>query len=64
VAEFLLSNMSKRMAETLREEIAERGRVRPRDAEAAQTGIVNAVRRLEAAGEISLVLPEEEEGGG
>ncbi len=61
VAEFLLSNISKRLAEALREEIAERGRVRPREAEAAQTEIVNAVRRLEAAGEISLVRPAEEE---
>ncbi|MFU8835579.1 flagellar motor switch protein FliG [Roseovarius autotrophicus] len=60
-AEFLLSNMSRRMAETLREEIAERDRVRPRDAEAAQTEVVNAVRRLEAAGEIALIRPEEEE---
>ena len=56
-AEFLLANVSKRMAETLREEIAERGRVRPRDAEAAQTEVVNAVRRLEAAGEITLLRP-------
>lgn len=61
VAEFILSNISKRMAEALREEIAERDRVRPRDAEAAQTEIVNAARRLEAAGEISLVRPDEEE---
>ncbi|MDZ7710691.1 MAG: FliG C-terminal domain-containing protein [Roseovarius sp.] len=64
VAEFLLSNMSKRMADALREEIEVRERVRPREAEAAQTEIVNTVRRLEAAGEISLVHPEEEEGAG
>ncbi|RXV63934.1 flagellar motor switch protein FliG [Roseovarius sp. A46] len=64
VAEFLLSNMSKRMADALREEIAERGRVRPREAEAAQTEIVNAVRRLEAAGEISLLQPDEDGDGG
>jgi len=63
VAEFLLSHISKRMADALREEIAERGRVRAREAEAAQTEIVNAVRRLEAAGEISLVQPEEEGDG-
>ncbi len=64
VAEFLLSNMSKRMADALREEIAERGRVRPREAEAAQTELVNAVRRLEAAGEISLLQPDEDGDGG
>jgi len=63
VAEFLLSNMSKRMAEALREEMGERGRVRPRAAEAAQTELVNAVRRLEAAGEITLLRPEEDDHG-
>jgi flagellar motor switch protein FliG len=64
VAEFLLSGMSVRMADALREQMAERGRVRPREAEEAQAEIVNAVRRLEAAGEIGLVRPDEEEGGG
>jgi flagellar motor switch protein FliG len=64
VAEFLLSNISRRIAEALREEIAERGQVRKREAEVAQTEIVNAVRRLEAAGEISLVQPEEGRDGG
>lgn len=59
VADFLLANMSKRMADALREEIAERDRVRPRDAEAAQTEVVNAVRRLEAAGDIALIRPDE-----
>ena len=63
VAEFLLSGMSQRMADALREDIAARGRVRPRDAEAAQTEIVNAVRRLEAAGDIGLVQPDEEGDG-
>jgi flagellar motor switch protein FliG len=57
-AEFLLANMSKRMAEALREEIAERGPVRLREAEAAQTEVVNAVRVLEAAGEIALLQPQ------
>ena len=59
VAGFLLSNMPRRMAEALREEVAERGPVRPRDAEAAQTEVVNAARRLEAAGEIALLRPED-----
>lgn len=61
VAAFILDNMGKRMAEALREEIAERGRVRLRDAEEAMTAVVNAVRRLEAAGEITFVTPETEE---
>jgi flagellar motor switch protein FliG len=54
--------MSKRMADALREEIAERDRVRPRDAEAAQTEVVNVVRRLEAAGEIALLRRDDESG--
>lgn len=62
-AEFILSNMSQRMAAALREEIAGAGRIRERDAEAAQTAVVIAVRELEAAGEIVLVAPEPEEEG-
>ncbi|AWZ19284.1 flagellar motor switch protein FliG [Roseovarius sp. TM1035] len=61
VAEFILSNMGKRMAEAMREEIQERGRVRLRDAEEAMTAVVNAVRTLEAAGEITYVTPEEDQ---
>ncbi len=55
VAEFILENMSKRMAEAIREEMQELGRVRGRDGEEAMTTVVNAVRTLEAAGEITLV---------
>lgn len=58
-AEFLLANMSQRMAQGLREEIAARGKVRDKDAETAQTAVIGAVRQLEAAGELALVLPEE-----
>jgi len=61
VAEFILNNLGKRMAEAIREEMQERGRVRLRDAEEAMTAVVNAVRTLEAAGEISFVTPEDEE---
>jgi flagellar motor switch protein FliG len=60
-AEFILANMSKRMAEAIREEMQEAGRVRPRDGEAAMTEVVNAIRRLQAAGEITLRRPGEEE---
>lgn len=59
VAEFILSNMGKRLAEAIREEMRERGRVRLRDAEEAMTAVVNAVRTLEAAGEIAYVVPNE-----
>ncbi len=59
VGEFLLGNVSQRMAQGLRDEVAERGRVREKDAEDAMTAVVTAIRQLEAAGEIALVQPEE-----
>lgn len=63
-AAFILANMSQRMAATLREEIAERGKVREKDAEAAMTEIVASVRTLIDAGEITLRPVEEEAEGG
>ncbi len=60
-AEFILANMSQRLATSIREEIAAAGKIRDKDAEAAQTAIVIAIRDLEAAGELALTLPEEEE---
>lgn len=58
-AEFLLGNMSQRMAQGLREEMASRGKVREKEAEEAMAIVINAVRELEAAGELSLVKEEE-----
>lgn len=58
-AEFVLGNLSQRMAQTLREEIAERGRVKDKDAEAAMNEVIMAIRRLEAAGELSLITEDE-----
>lgn len=60
VAEFILSNMSQRMAQGLREEMATKGKVREKDAEAAQNAVVDAVRNLEAQGEIRLILEDED----
>jgi flagellar motor switch protein FliG len=48
----IMSNMSERAAETLREEIEYMGPVRVRDVEAAHTRIIETVRRLEEAGEL------------
>ncbi len=59
-AEFLLANISQRLSQGLREEMATRGKVKDRDAEDAMTAIVSAIRSLEASGEITLVQPEEE----
>ncbi|CAG7623526.1 Flagellar motor switch protein FliG [Paenibacillus allorhizosphaerae] len=52
VRETIFKNMSKRMAETFREEMEYMGPVRLRDVEEAQTRIVATIRRLEEAGEI------------
>ncbi len=59
-AEFLLSNMSQRMAQALREEMDSRGKVRDRDAESAMNAIILTIRDLEKAGELVLVDPEED----
>ena len=50
----LLGNISRRAAESVQEEIAFMGSVKPRDVEAAQFRIIDAVRKLEAEGEIEL----------
>ncbi|WP_170418212.1 flagellar motor switch protein FliG [Ruegeria arenilitoris] len=52
---YLLSNISARMADNLREEIAERGKVKQAEAEEAMTQIVGAIRKLVDAGTITLV---------
>lgn len=62
-AEFLLGNMSRRMADQLREEIEERGRIRKTDAEEAMRDVVAAILAARDGGEITLVTPEEEEDG-
>ncbi len=61
-AEFILANLSQRMAATLREEMATRGGVKPKDADAAQTAISGAIRELQDAGEIALRSETEAEG--
>lgn len=52
VREAIFKNMSKRMAETFKEEMEFMGPVRLRDVEEAQTRIVATIRRLEESGEI------------
>ena len=53
--DFILENISKRMAENIREEAAEKGTVTTDDAEAAMIRVVGIIRGLEAAGEIFFV---------
>lgn len=54
VQEVIFGNMSKRMAETFKEDMEFLGPVRLRDVEDAQQRIVAVIRRLEEAGEIIL----------
>ena len=57
--EFILANISQRMAEGLREEITARGKVKDKDAEEAMGQIISAIRTLESSGELVLVQEEE-----
>lgn len=57
-AEFLLGAMSQRMAGQLRDEVAERGKVKAADGEAAMGKVVAAIREIEARGELVMVAEE------
>ncbi len=52
VQEIIFKNMSKRMAEMIKEDMEFMGPIRLRDVEEAQQKIVNIIRKLEEAGEI------------
>ena len=53
-AEFILANLPQRMAQSLREEAASRGKVKTKDGEEALGKIVAVIRQLETSGEITL----------
>ncbi|PZX17578.1 flagellar motor switch protein FliG [Palleronia aestuarii] len=56
--DFLLANMSKRMADMMREGAADLGKVAPKEAEASQTAIVGAIRDAIERGEIQMIDPD------
>jgi flagellar motor switch protein FliG len=58
--EFILTNMSKRMADGLREDIAGAGKIKESEAEEAMTAVVGAIRELEADGEIFLLTGDDD----
>lgn len=60
-ADHILNNMSTRMADSLREEMAEIGPIKKSRAEEAQTAVVTAIRAAADAGTINLILESEEE---
>ena len=56
----LLDKMPTRMADNLREEMSEAGKIKQADAEAAQTAVVTAIRAAADAGTITLNLDGED----
>ncbi|MEL6101565.1 MAG: FliG C-terminal domain-containing protein [Pseudomonadota bacterium] len=60
-ADYILENMSGRMADQLREEVSEAPKPKATDVEAAMQNIVGVVRELEASGDITLISDDDEE---
>ncbi|MBI6629173.1 flagellar motor switch protein FliG [Pontibaca sp. S1109L] len=59
-ATYLLDNMPNRLANSLRDEIRDKGRIDPRDAEIAMTAVTATIRQLQKVGEIELSVSEDE----
>ena len=53
--DFILENMSGRMADQLREDIQESGKIKPADADEAMSAIVAVIRDMQARGDLVLV---------
>ncbi|WP_417269651.1 flagellar motor switch protein FliG [Celeribacter sp.] len=58
--DFILGNMSKRMADGLREEMDALGAIKDTEAEEAMTAVVGAIRELEAEGDLFLLTGGDE----
>ncbi len=54
-ADFILDNISKRMADTIRDEMSEQDPPKEKDGEDAMNNLINEIRQLEAAGELFFV---------
>ena len=61
VATYLLETMSKRMADNLRDDITELGKVKPSDGEAAMAEVMIEIRRLIDLGEVEIVIRTDED---
>ncbi|MGD1927031.1 MAG: FliG C-terminal domain-containing protein [Paracoccaceae bacterium] len=57
--EFIINSLSSRVAEQLREEMADAGKVKVREAEEAQNAMLKVIRAMEAAGELALIAVDE-----
>lgn len=62
--DFLLVNLSQRLADGLREEIAEAGKVKQKIGEDAITTVVGAIRNLADTGELAMRMPGAEDAEG
>lgn len=60
-AEFILANISQRMAASLRDEMQALGKQKDKDIDEAMAGVVSVIREMEAAGEIYLLAADEAE---
>ncbi|MEM7521216.1 MAG: FliG C-terminal domain-containing protein [Pseudomonadota bacterium] len=58
--DYILANISARMADNLREEIEAAGKVKPADAEEAMGEVVSIIREMERSGELLLMVEEDE----
>ncbi|KIN64143.1 Flagellar motor switch protein FliG [Sulfitobacter noctilucicola] len=59
--DFILENMSGRMADQLREDIDGAGKVKPADAEAAMASVVETIREMEQSGDLLLIVEDDED---
>ncbi|MEM9784422.1 MAG: FliG C-terminal domain-containing protein, partial [Pseudomonadota bacterium] len=57
---FILGAISQRVADQLKGEMTEIDKLRRRDGEAAQAGVIATIRAIEGRGELKLIMPEEE----
>lgn len=60
-ADFILTNLSQRMADGLREEREALGKPRTKEVEEAMTEVVSTIRRLQEEGQLTLLMPQDDE---
>jgi flagellar motor switch protein FliG len=62
--DFVLENMSSRMADQLREDMEEAGKIKPVDADEAMAAFVAVIRDMEGRGDLVLIVEEDEDEDG
>ncbi len=62
-AEFVLTNISSRLADSLRDEVGQIGKIKTKDGEEAMTAVISAIRALQTAGDLVLRTPGTDEAG-